>query len=94
MNAIPKREQQEVASELAGIWKQENQESALLKLAAFKAKYQKRSPEAVRNSAPAEHVCLLIEHAERACHAAQSLRQPVLVSLEVHLNGQLLPLTG
>src|SRR5437773_4956258 len=34
MNAIPKREQQEVAAELAGIWKQENKESALLNLAA------------------------------------------------------------
>ena len=49
MNAIPKREQQEVATELAGIWKQENKESALLNLAAFKAKYQKRYPEAVRS---------------------------------------------
>ncbi len=47
----------------------------------------------VRSSAPPEQVRLLIEHAERACHAAQSLRQPVPVSLEVHLNGQLLPLT-
>ena len=34
MNAIPKREQQEVAAELAGIFKQENKESALLNLAA------------------------------------------------------------
>jgi putative transposase len=42
LNAIPKREQQEVATELAGIWKQENRESALLNLAAFQAKYQKR----------------------------------------------------
>ena len=49
MNAIPKREQQEVVIELTGIWKQENQESALLNLAAFKAKYQKRYPEAVRS---------------------------------------------
>ena len=49
MNAIPKREQQEVAAELAGIWNQENQESALLNLAAFQAKYQKRYPEAVRS---------------------------------------------
>jgi len=47
----------------------------------------------VRSSAPAERVRLLIEHAERACHAAQSLRQPVLVSLQVQLNGQPLPLT-
>jgi putative transposase len=49
MNAIPKREQQEVASELTGIWKQETREQALLNLAAFKAKYQKRYPEAVRS---------------------------------------------
>jgi uncharacterized OsmC-like protein len=47
----------------------------------------------VRSSAPPEHVRLLIEHAERACHAAQSLRQPVPVLVEVHLNGQPLPLT-
>jgi putative transposase len=49
MNAIPKREQQEVASELTGIWKQEKKEDALLNLVAFKAKYQKRYPEAVRS---------------------------------------------
>ena len=49
MSAIPKREQQEVATELAGIWKQENREQALLNLAAFHAKYQKRYPEAVRS---------------------------------------------
>ena len=34
MNAIPKREQQEVAAELTGIWKQEHKEQALLNLAA------------------------------------------------------------
>jgi putative transposase len=49
MNAIPKREQQEVAAELAGIWKQEKKEDALLNLAAFKAKYQKRYPQAIRS---------------------------------------------
>jgi putative transposase len=49
MSAIPKREQQEVAADLAGVWKQEKQEAALLNLAAFKAKYQKRYPEAVRS---------------------------------------------
>src|SRR5206468_92090 len=49
MNAIPKREQQEVAAELAGIWKQEKKEDALLNLAAFKAKYRQRYPEAVRS---------------------------------------------
>jgi putative transposase len=49
LSAIPKREQQEVSTELAGIFKQENKEEALLNLAAFKAKYQKRYPEAVRS---------------------------------------------
>jgi putative transposase len=49
MNAIPKREQQEVTTELTGIWKQEKREDALLNLAAFKAKYRQRYPEAVRS---------------------------------------------
>jgi putative transposase len=49
MNAIPKREYQEVVTDLTGIWKQETKEQALLNLAAFKAKYQKRYPEAVRS---------------------------------------------
>jgi putative transposase len=49
LNAIPKREQQEVTAELAGIWKQEKKEDALLNLAAFKAKYRQRYPEAVRS---------------------------------------------
>jgi putative transposase len=49
MNAIPHRERKEVAAELAGVWKQEKKEDALLNLAAFKAKYRQRSPEAVRS---------------------------------------------
>jgi transposase-like protein len=49
MNAIPKREYQEVVTDLTGIWKQEKKEDALLNLAAFKARYQKRYPEAVRS---------------------------------------------
>jgi putative transposase len=49
MNAIPHRERKEVAAELAGIWKQEKKEDALLNLAAFKAKYHKRYPEAIRS---------------------------------------------
>ena len=49
LNAIPHRERQEVTTELAGIWKQEKREDALLNLAAFKAKYQKRYPEAIRS---------------------------------------------
>jgi putative transposase len=38
MNAIPKREQQEVAAELTAIWKQATKEDALLNLAAFQAR--------------------------------------------------------
>jgi len=49
MNAIPHREQKEVSTELAGIWKQEKKEDALLNLAAFKAKYRQRYPEAIRS---------------------------------------------
>jgi putative transposase len=49
MNAIPHRERKEVSTELAAIFKQEKKEDALLHLAAFKAKYQKRYPEAIRS---------------------------------------------
>src|SRR6266487_1174479 len=49
MNAIPHREQKEVSTELVGIWKQEKKEDALLNLAAFKAKYHQRYPEAIRS---------------------------------------------
>ena len=57
MSAIPKREQQEVLTELKGIWHQESKEEALLNLAAFKAKYQKRYPEAIRSlSEDEEHL--------------------------------------
>ena len=49
LNAIPHRERQEVITELTGIWKQEKREDALLNLAAFQAKSQKRYPEAIRS---------------------------------------------
>jgi putative transposase len=49
MNAIAHRERKEVSAELSGIFKQEQKEGALLNLAAFKAKYQKRYPEAIRS---------------------------------------------
>lgn len=49
LNAIPHRERQEITADLLGIWKQNKKEDALLNLAAFKAKYQKRYPEAVRS---------------------------------------------
>ena len=49
MNAIPKRERSTVTTELTGIWKSLTKEEALIQLAAFKGKYQKRYPEAVRS---------------------------------------------
>src|SRR5947207_11174614 len=49
LNAIPQRERKEVSTELAGIIKQKKKEEALLNLAAFKAKYRQRYPEAVRS---------------------------------------------
>jgi len=49
MSAIPKRERSAVTSELTGIWKSLTKEEALIELAAFKGKYQKRYPEAVRS---------------------------------------------
>jgi putative transposase len=49
LNAIPHRERKEVSTELAGIFKQEKKEDALLNFTAFKAKYQKRYPEAIRS---------------------------------------------
>jgi len=49
MNAIAHREQKEVSSELAGIWKVASKEEALINLSAFKAKYRKRYPEAIRS---------------------------------------------
>ena len=49
LNAIPKREQHTVATELAGIWKSVTKEEALTQLEAFKGKYRLRYPEAVRS---------------------------------------------
>jgi organic hydroperoxide reductase OsmC/OhrA len=41
----------------------------------------------VDSPAPADQVLKLVRHAERACHAAQSLRQPIPVELEARHNG-------
>jgi len=45
----------------------------------------------VVSSAPPAKVRRLVSHAERACHAAQSLRHPVPVRLSATLNQQPLP---
>lgn len=42
MNAIPKREHNTIATELAGIWKSLTKEEALTQLTAFKGKYRER----------------------------------------------------
>ncbi len=44
----------------------------------------------VASPASADQVRKLVRHAERACHAAQSLRQPVPVELEARHNGSAL----
>lgn len=45
----------------------------------------------VASLAPAEQVRQLVAHAERACHAAQTLRHGVPVQLKATLNGEALP---
>jgi putative transposase len=54
LNAIPKRERGEVQAELGGIWSQPTKQEAVTHLVAFKAKYSKRYPEAVRSLAEDE----------------------------------------
>ncbi len=49
LNAIPRRERGDVQAELVGIWEQPTKQEALIQLAAFKAKYTRRYPEAVRS---------------------------------------------
>jgi organic hydroperoxide reductase OsmC/OhrA len=44
----------------------------------------------VESPASPEQVRALARHAERACHAAQSLRHPIPVSLTARLNGTVL----
>jgi transposase-like protein len=49
LNTIPRRERGEVQAELGGIWSQPTKQEAVTHLTAFKAKYGKRYPEAVRS---------------------------------------------
>jgi putative transposase len=49
LNAIPRRERSDVAAELLGIWDQPTKQEAVTQLMAFKAKYSKRYPEAIRS---------------------------------------------
>ena len=54
LNAIPRREREDVQAELVGIWEQPTKQEAMTQLAAFQAKYSKRYPEAVRSLAEDE----------------------------------------
>jgi putative transposase len=54
LSAIPRRERGDVQAELVGIWEQPSKPEARVQLAAFKAKYSKRYPEAVRSLAEEE----------------------------------------
>jgi transposase-like protein len=54
LSAVPRRVRQQVETELVGIWAQPTKEGALTQLAAFKAKYSKLYPEAVRSLAEEE----------------------------------------
>src|SRR5712691_6302629 len=54
LNAIPRRERADVQAELVGIWDQPNKQETVAQLAAFKAKYGKHYPEAVRSLAEEE----------------------------------------
>jgi transposase-like protein len=54
LNAVPRRVRHEVETELAGIWAQPTKQEALTQLAAFKAKYSRLYPEAVRSLAEEE----------------------------------------
>jgi putative transposase len=58
LNAIPRRERGDVQAELVGIWEQPTKPGALAQLAAFKAKYTQRYPEAVRSLAEDEDYLL------------------------------------
>ena len=54
LNAIPRRERALVQAELVGIWDQPSKQEAMTQLTAFKAKYSKRYPEALRSLAEDE----------------------------------------
>jgi putative transposase len=68
LNAIPRRERGEVQAELVGIWEQPTKQEALTHLAAFKAKYSKRYPEAVRSLAEDEEHLLTFYQFPAAMH--------------------------
>jgi putative transposase len=68
LNAIARRERGEVQAELVGIWDQPTKQEALVQLAAFKAKYAQRYPEAVRRLAEDEEHLLTFYQFPPALH--------------------------
>jgi putative transposase len=68
LNAVPRRERGAVQAELVGIWEQPTKEEAKIQLAAFKAKYSKRYPEAVRSLAEDEEHLLTFYEFPVAMH--------------------------
>jgi putative transposase len=78
LNAIPRRERGEVQAELVGIWEQPTKLEALAQLAAFKAKYAQRYPEAVHSLAEDEEHLLTFyafpQHMHRHIQTTNALR--------------------
>src|SRR5436190_14891727 len=68
LSAIPRRERGAVQTELVGIWQQATKPEALTQLAAFKAKYAQRYPEAVRSLAEDEEHLLTFYAFPRSMH--------------------------
>ncbi len=68
LNAIPRRERSDIQPELVGIWDQPTKQEAFIQLAAFKAKYGKRYPEAVRSLAEDEEHLLTFYAFPAAMH--------------------------
>src|SRR5712692_5936896 len=68
LSAIPRRERGDVQAELVGIWDQPNKQEAAVQLTAFKAKYSKRYPEAVRSLAEDEEHLLTFYQFPESMH--------------------------
>src|SRR5256884_4114785 len=68
LNAIPRRERSDVQVELVGMWEQPSKQEALIHLAAFKAKYAQRYPEAVRSLAEDEEHLLTFYEFPQSMH--------------------------
>jgi putative transposase len=83
LNAIPRRQRSDVQVELVGIWEQPTKQEALIHLAAFKAKYAQRYPEAVRSLAEDE------EHLLTFYEFPVSMRRPIQTTNAIESLGSL-----